>query len=363
MKKKYIFIIFFFISLTLFAQVDQFDVNNFKITGNTQRISNRSFQLTSDQMWEYGSIWSKESISLLDPFEMEMELFFGCRDLDGADGIVFVFHPYPQQRGRRGEGMGFGGMSPALGIEFDTYQNIHLGDPTFDHIALMKNGSVYHVTALTKAVPATKLKANIEDCKSHVVKINWHPKTKYLQIFFDGELRIKYKNDLVKNIFENSPSVYWGFAAATGKKTNRQMLSFKKITYTKLSTYDPKEIKQILAADDFILKGVNFHTGQTKLSRKSYEELDKLYLFLKSHPKVAINIVGHTDNSGSEKTNQILSEKRAKAVYQYLHNKGIPKKRLRAVGHGEKYPIFPNNTSTGRKKNRRIAIYLKIPQV
>jgi len=69
---------------------------------------------------------------------------------------------------------------------------------------------------------------------------------------------------------------------------------------------------------------------------------------------VEVEIRGYTDNIGSWKYNLRLSQKRAEAVRQYLINRGIDPKRLRAVGYGEANPIATNATAKGRAENRRI---------
>ena len=66
-----------------------------------------------------------------------------------------------------------------------------------------------------------------------------------------------------------------------------------------------------------------------------------------------IRISGHTDNVGGEKENMVLSEQRAKSIYDYLVQKGIAAQRLRFEGKGESAPIATNETEEGRQKNRR----------
>ena len=72
------------------------------------------------------------------------------------------------------------------------------------------------------------------------------------------------------------------------------------------------------------------------------------------NPHVKIEISGHTDNVGSDSFNQKLSEDRAKSVARYIILKGIPRERIDFVGYGESEPIASNDTSEGRKENRRV---------
>jgi outer membrane protein OmpA-like peptidoglycan-associated protein/tetratricopeptide (TPR) repeat protein len=102
-----------------------------------------------------------------------------------------------------------------------------------------------------------------------------------------------------------------------------------------------------------ILKNVFFDFDKFDLKPESIVELDKLKDFLIKNKTIKIEIGGHTDNVGDDKHNQILSENRAKAVYDYLIKNNIAKERLSYKGYGETKPIDTNNTEKGRANNRR----------
>ena len=102
-----------------------------------------------------------------------------------------------------------------------------------------------------------------------------------------------------------------------------------------------------------ILKNVFFETNKAELTAVSHFELDKLVKLLSDNAGMKIEIRGHTDNVGKPTDNKILSEKRAKAVYDYLINSGITANRLRFSGKGETLPIDTNSTDSGRANNRR----------
>lgn len=102
-----------------------------------------------------------------------------------------------------------------------------------------------------------------------------------------------------------------------------------------------------------VLKNVFFETGSAALRPESKEELNRLKNLLAENPKLNIRINGHTDNVGAEKDNLALSEKRAKAVYDYLIQQGIATARLQYKGFGETAPIDSNDTPEGRQNNRR----------
>ncbi len=101
-------------------------------------------------------------------------------------------------------------------------------------------------------------------------------------------------------------------------------------------------------------KNIFFSTGSAKLLSKSYKSLDEVIAILKDDSALKLDIEGHTDNTGSEKINQPLSENRAKAVYDYIMGKGIDASRLHYEGFGSSKPIADNKTAKGRAMNRRV---------
>lgn len=102
-----------------------------------------------------------------------------------------------------------------------------------------------------------------------------------------------------------------------------------------------------------ILRNIFFDSGSFVLKSESDFELKRLLDLLTANPGLKIRINGHTDNIGSESDNLNLSENRAKAVYTYLINEGIPANRLSYKGFGETKPMSSNETEEGRQSNRR----------
>jgi outer membrane protein OmpA-like peptidoglycan-associated protein len=74
-----------------------------------------------------------------------------------------------------------------------------------------------------------------------------------------------------------------------------------------------------------------------------------------------IAVIGHTDSTGSDATNNALSVERAQSVRDYLAGRGVSPTRIRTEGHGEREPIADNGTDAGRARNRRVEIYLSEP--
>ena len=360
MKPFYLLLLTMFFIEGLMAQSSNLSPASFLTTGSARLAGAQCFQLTAPVNWQGGAVWYKQAISLSDPFEMELDLMFGCDD-EGADGMVFIFHPSLRD-GFQGEGIGFGGLYPAFGIEMDTYGNPHLDDPDFDHLALMKNGQMHHRFGITRPVSLLPNNKNIEDCNLHRVKIIWQPDTDNLKIYIDGGLRLNTNYDIVEKIFNGNPIVYWGISSATGGKYNLHKVCFEKLEFSIPKAFDNATQELLLDGDRYTLKKVEFPSGKSTLETESFEELDKLVNILKANPKLNVNVTGHTDSIGSTIQNKTISQKRADEVAKYLIEKGIDKWRIKATGFGEQFPKVDNATPENRKINRRIEIYLAIPE-
>lgn len=102
------------------------------------------------------------------------------------------------------------------------------------------------------------------------------------------------------------------------------------------------------------INNIYFATNSATLEKLSLIVLENFLEFLNDNPSVYIEIHGHTDNVGDEQSNLVLSQKRAKAVADYLILKGLDKKRIVATkGFGESMPVATNDTEEGRALNRR----------
>lgn len=102
------------------------------------------------------------------------------------------------------------------------------------------------------------------------------------------------------------------------------------------------------------LSDIYFAYGKAKLTSESTPALDKVVDFMNDYPAVTIEIMGHTDNSGSQEINLRLSQERAESVKNYLLEQGIGSHRVSAKGYGQTYPIADNSTKEGRELNRRV---------
>ncbi|GAA4233433.1 OmpA family protein [Postechiella marina] len=105
-------------------------------------------------------------------------------------------------------------------------------------------------------------------------------------------------------------------------------------------------------------KTILFDTGRSSIKSQSEAVLNDIVGILKEYKTATFTVEGHTDSTGSDKTNQKLSESRANSVKDFLVSHGISTSRLSAVGFGEAKPIDSNRTRAGRANNRRVEINL-----
>ena len=105
-----------------------------------------------------------------------------------------------------------------------------------------------------------------------------------------------------------------------------------------------------------VLSNIFFDFNKATLRPNSYKSINTLMSTLKRYPLMVIEISGHTDNVGSAKYNQKLSDNRTKVVKDYLVRNGIDASRLAAVGKSFREPIATNDTNEGRQLNRRTEI-------
>jgi gliding motility-associated-like protein len=198
--------------------------NPYFLNGMASQDNCNCYTLTQDGFNLSGAVWNIYKIDLNEPFDFKFSVFLGSNDQQGADGIVFVLQPISTNIGSVGGGLGFSGVTPSIGITIDTWQNANNEDPPYDHISIQKNGDLTHTTPNNLAGPVTALQGrdNIEDGQWHLLRIEWNPTSKLLRTSMDGVERLSSTVDLIKNVFNGDPMVYWGFTASTGGAKNLQ---------------------------------------------------------------------------------------------------------------------------------------------
>ena len=103
---------------------------------------------------------------------------------------------------------------------------------------------------------------------------------------------------------------------------------------------------------------ITFQTDSSDLNPQFFDVLNSVSLVLKEYDKTVVEVVGHTDSTGSTEYNQALSERRAATVATYLANSSIDRQRILAYGQGEMQPVADNSTAAGRAANRRVELTL-----
>ncbi|WP_280522687.1 OmpA family protein [Chromobacterium violaceum] len=105
----------------------------------------------------------------------------------------------------------------------------------------------------------------------------------------------------------------------------------------------------------------SFDTNSYALKPSLKPVLDKLATTLQQNPVTSVNIIGHTDNTGSDAINNPLSVNRAKATQSYIASRGVDINRIGIDGRGSREPVADNGTVSGRAMNRRVEIYVAEP--
>ncbi|MCH2068477.1 MAG: OmpA family protein [Shimia sp.] len=101
-----------------------------------------------------------------------------------------------------------------------------------------------------------------------------------------------------------------------------------------------------------------FDVDSYSVNASLQDDLAKVATSLEKYPDSTVQILGHTDNTGSASHNQTLSERRANAVADVLLTNGVPVSRIDTIGRGEDQPIASNLDEDGRRQNRRVEIVI-----
>ncbi len=111
------------------------------------------------------------------------------------------------------------------------------------------------------------------------------------------------------------------------------------------------------AAPGVPYKAIYFNSTLDNWQVTSLITIDEIVAILNADPEMFASIEGHTDNTGKEPANDLLSEKRAQRCLENLVSKGIASERLNYIGFGSKKPVVPNDSRENRQLNRRVEIH------
>ena len=103
---------------------------------------------------------------------------------------------------------------------------------------------------------------------------------------------------------------------------------------------------------------ISFNTGRADIQPNFRAVLDKFAATLNENQATTVNIIGHTDSTGTDAINNPLSIERAASTRDYLVARGVPAGSIRTEGRGSREPVADNNSDAGRAQNRRVEIYV-----
>ncbi len=142
-------------------------------------------------------------------------------------------------------------------------------------------------------------------------------------------------------------------------RTLKTVGNLKKVAYYYVDMVSMVALNRGYELDEiYVLENLMFDINGFDIREEANEQLAELVDYLKAHRGYNVAIYGHTDNVGSKRYNEELSEKRAKAVAEFLVEKGLQPHRIEWRGHGDKNPLARNETEEGRGKNRRVEFVL-----
>lgn len=144
-----------------------------------------------------------------------------------------------------------------------------------------------------------------------------------------------------------------GAGGLVGSRLDKQKKELEKIAET-------KRTEQGLVTQ--LKSDILFDTGKSALKDQAATNIKELATIMKKYPENVITVKGYTDNTGSDKVNNPLSEGRAKAVQAQLVAAGIPVQTVTAIGMGSSHPVDVGTTAAAKAKNRRVEIEIAVDE-
>lgn len=141
--------------------------------------------------------------------------------------------------------------------------------------------------------------------------------------------------------------------AAVGNYLDKQYNEIEKVA-------DAKRVKDGILVN--LKNDLLFETGKAELRPEAIQQLQELGGILAKYKRDRIRIAGFTDSVGGAELNKSLSERRAKSVHDILSVEGVAEDQMRIEGYGEARPVASNDSKQGRSKNRRVELYIDVPE-
>lgn len=186
--------------------------------------------------------------------------------------------------------------------------------------------------------------------------------TKRLNIYLEGKLKFSFVD--VDNNMEIDNTAKISFFREEGRETTSGAVAMIKLYDFFIDEETAKNQFEVFSNPielqkskiEGVLKNLYFVQSKSVLLPESSPELEVMSSFLKTNPKLKIELSGHTDNQGDFNLNLKLSKERAEAVKEFLVKSGIDAKRIKTKGYGSLKPIASNTTESTRSKNRRVEL-------
>ena len=252
--KNIIILTFCLISISIKSQ--------FQINGNASQIDCKCYILTPNTTNQVGSIWNNYLINLNQDFDYSFRVFMGCNNSSawtGADGIAFGLQAISTNIGVAGGAMGFGGISPSIGVYIDTYQNSQHNDMANDHISINKDGDADHNSLNNLAGPFDL--GEVENCTYDTLRVVWQASATTYDIYYNNSLVISYVGNIVDSIFGGDSLVYWGFTGSTGLVYNEQKVCVIDSADINIDTANVMIIDEHCDRNDGSITGLSYSGG------------------------------------------------------------------------------------------------------
>jgi hypothetical protein len=212
-----------FISLRSVAQ-------QFRLQGSASQTGPLTYQMTPDVGNQAGMITSYYPLDLTMDHYLAFQLYFGSKDVNGADGLAFMLSNNCNPTLTPGQGLGVANTPNSLVVDFDTWDNgVAYNDIPDDHCGIYADGnfSVAGNIMDGTSTPVCMLPAcgNVETGQWYDVEISWtyiSASSQRIEIWLNGNLLCTSTQNHIANRFNNNSIVFWSVAASTGGSSNLQ---------------------------------------------------------------------------------------------------------------------------------------------
>ena len=270
--------------------------------------------------------------------------------------IEYDFYYWPTDNVPGNDGIGLNDMKMILAVTKDRSEYPGEGADGGDYTAFVLNHAV-----CTFSEHSYYFNGNKNGSFNYAFKKGWN----HVALSFNKRaLKVYFNDKRVVNLPRvNQPT--WMCFQVPYEYKNMTFIRNVVIAKGAVELYDRNEQsmtaieKAIAETGKFVTNNILFETGKATLKSESMTEIERVAAYMKKNPRARFEVQGHTDNQGSDKINDPLSQQRAEAVVKALASLGVDDFNLKAVGKGSHEPVADNKTEAGRAKNRRVEFIKK----